>query len=128
MGNPVFPNLKIPSNPKASGSQFTIFLVQVDSLLDTPYVYRKAIAYKDGTDRRNWAGCLPEDSQSRSTISEFWKEAKQEKKVWLGYFSTTTESTVQPDWDKLVWHVWGVAVIGSKEGRGKHIIIWDCDP
>ena len=117
MENPGFKNyLKILSNTKALGSQFTVFLRQINSIPDAPYVYCKAIAYKNGTDRRNWAGCLPEDSHSRSTISEFWKEAKQEKKVWLGYFTTTTESTVRPDWDKVVWHMWGVAVIKATEG------------
>ena len=129
MENPGFTNnLKILSNTKASGPQFTAFLRQINSIPDAPHVHCKAIAYKNGTDRRNWAGCLPEDSHSRSTISEFWKEAKQEKKVWLGCFTTTTESTVRHDWDKLVWYVWGVAVIKATEGRGKHIIIWDCDP
>ena len=128
MGTNNFMNhLKVPADPKTLGPEFTAFLGQFSGIPDIPYIHSKAIAYRNAGDRRNWAGHLPEDPQSRSTFSEFWKEPKQGKRVWLGCFTTTTENTVRPDWDKLVWHVWGVAVIRT-EGRGKHLIIWDCDP
>lgn len=115
-------------DPKTLGPDFTALLGQFSNILDTPHIHSKAIAYRHAGNRRNWAGHLPEDPQSRSTFSEFWNEPKQGKRVWLGCFTTTTENTVRPDWDELVWHVWGAAVIKAAEGRGKHLIIWDCDP
>ena len=113
---------------KASGPEFTAFLVQLSGIPNIPYVHDKAIAYRHARNRRNWARHLPEDPQSRSTFIEFWNQPKQGRKVWLGCFTTTTENTVCPDWDELIWHVWGAAVIETTEGQGKHLIIWDCDP
>ena len=117
-------NFEILSDAETFGPEFTIFLKKLNDIPDAPYIHKKAIAYCNSNDRRNWAGNLPEDPQSRSTISEFWKDPKQRKKVWLGCFITTTETTVQPNWNKLVWHVWGVAVIKAMENQGKHIIYY----
>jgi hypothetical protein len=117
-----------PTDPKTLGPEFTALLRQFSNIPDIPHIHSKAIAYRHAGNRRNWAGHLPEDPHSRSTFSEFWNEPKQGRRVWLGCFTTTTENTVRPDWDELVWHVWGAAVIGAAEGRGKHLIIWDCDP
>ena len=130
INNPSLYQVPLPEDPTVLGLEFTPFLEQFSKQLNAPYVYKKAIAYRHSTDRAKWAPHLPkeEDPQSRSTFSEFWTEKKDGKKAWLGCFTTTTENTVRPDWDDQIWHVWGVAVIASQQGHGKHVIIWDCDP
>ena len=96
INNPSLYQVPLPEDPTILGLEFIPFLEQFSKWFNASYIYKKAIAYQHSTNRANQAPYLPkeEDPQSRSTFSEFWTEKKDRKKVWLGYFTTTTENTV----------------------------------
>ena len=107
INNPSLYQVPLPEDLTILGLEFILFLEQFGKQFNALYVYKKAIAYQHGTDKANQAPYLPkeEDPQSRSTFSEFWTKKKDRKKVWLGCFTTTTENTIQPNWDNLTWYI-----------------------
>ncbi|OJD32320.1 uncharacterized protein BKCO1_3900098 [Diplodia corticola] len=116
-----------PTDPKAPAPEFYAFLEQFEGYPGGPFVYGRPVAFHTGTDRVNWTPYLL-DANEMSTFAEFWKGKKHGKRTWLGLFTTIVESTVAANWWDQVWHCWGVAVITGSKGRGKHLLIYDCDP
>lgn len=117
-------------NPDSSPAKIAAILNQFFTNFDAPYVHPQLITFPTDTDRANWSKSLPSgDAGLRDTFSTWWCSPKYSKSTWIGLFSTWTSSYIgDRDWDKRPWHVWGAAAIKSQKGRGKYLIIWDCDP
>lgn len=121
---------EIAKNPAVSLLQIAEFLKSLHSMPRAPNIHPHPVAFPTEIDRANWSDSLPPgDAINRHTYSSWWCAPKFRKHTWVALFTTWTASYIgDPDWDNQPWHVWGAAAIGSQKGRGKYIIIWDCDP
>lgn len=117
-------------NPDSSPAKIAAILNQFSTNFNAPYVHHRLVTFPTDIDCANWLSSLPSgDADLRDTFSSWWCSPKHGKSTWIGLFSTWTSSYVgDSNWDKRSWHVWGVAAIKSQKGRGKYLIIWDCDP
>ena len=53
INNPSLYQVPLPEDPTVLGLEFILFLEQFSKYLNTPYVYKKAIAYRHSTDKAN---------------------------------------------------------------------------
>lgn len=122
------PRLKLPRNPEILAPRLSRYLRKYNKYPNAPSVHPSPISFPTGQQKTNWASALP-DGNHRDTYAVWWRSPKHNKACWLGCFSTWTSSWVgDPKWDSRPWHAWAVAVLKMQDGRGKCIIIYDCDP
>jgi hypothetical protein len=121
----------LPTDPYTLCSDISLFLIALQSDLSStprPYLHQVPISFTNKTTKQNWAASLP-DSDYRHTFSQFWKGFKKPQSTWLAVFHTWNQTWVGDlNWDSSIWHCWGIAIIKSPKGQGKHLILWDCDP
>lgn len=116
-----------PTDPKTTTPEIIRYLQQFKQNLHAPYVHEHPLRYPDGKSKNDWDH--PDDLAYCDTFSEFWSSNHRGKTTWIGYVSTWSVNYVaNPYWGDYDWHAWGVALISSRRGSGKHLIIWDCDP
>ncbi|KAL4941416.1 hypothetical protein BDV06DRAFT_212699 [Aspergillus oleicola] len=120
--------LSLPRDPNIVARKLSRYLKKFDRHPSGPNVHHLPITFKDEQAKTNWLKSLP-DGKKRETFSVWWHAPKFNKFTWLGCFSTWTGTWVaDEDWDKRGWHVWGVAAIKMAKGKGKCLILYDCDP
>ena len=114
------------------------FLVYFQSKADevkvktTTYIHPRPISYPTLQNKSNYSNAFA-DSKLQDNYQRLWKlgPGPEESKVWLALLTTWTQSWVgsATPWDEIGWHAWAAALIRDDEngGKGKHLLIWDCD-
>ena len=116
-----------PTDPQTQAAELAHYLKQFTHAR-SPYVHDRPLTYVDGHSKLDWLSGAP-DAADRDTYSEFWAGNHHGKDTWVALVSMPIRTWVaNPDWDTDGWHAWGLALIKPQKGRGKHLIIWDCDP
>lgn len=125
--NPIIPK-DIFTDPEATSSEIATFLVWLNEIKGHPYIHPRLLSFPNATQKANWQTSLP-DIDMRDTYFYLWSTAKKHQATWLAMFSTPIKTWVaDPIWDEQFWHIWGIALIASSNSKGKHLVIWDCDP
>ncbi|KAL4964063.1 uncharacterized protein BDV14DRAFT_201315 [Aspergillus stella-maris] len=122
--------LRLPRNPEIMAKKLSRRYLRKYNKYhpNAPNVHSRPITFTHAQAKANWRDSIP-DAKHRETFAMWWHAPKHNKSTWLGCFSTWTRSWVGDSaWDKQPWHVWGVAAIKVADGKGKAVIIYDCDP
>ncbi|KAJ5756885.1 uncharacterized protein N7511_007067 [Penicillium nucicola] len=119
-------------DPSILAPELSTFLARLANQAGAPYIHQRPVTFPTDREKKNWQNDLPEpDWDNRDTFSGLLRAKKGQRYTWVALVSSWTSTWVgktAAEWDDLPWHAWGFAAIKSQRGRGKHIIIWDCDP
>lgn len=126
----------------ADANDFHSFLVRCADEARTkhdqyaPYIHPVVLSFSDGSEKANWRAYF-EDAGERDVFSQLWKSKKavestkgETPDVWLALCSTKASNWVGKGVYKIedeVWHAWAVAVVKRKDGKGRHVLIFDPD-
>ncbi|KAI0902760.1 hypothetical protein F4823DRAFT_638104 [Ustulina deusta] len=93
-----------------------------------PYVHPRLISFHNEQDKVNWTNYMP-DARTRDSFSHFAGPVNTSKYYFkIGVFSVPNGPIIRNQWKTREWHVFVIAIIKARESKGKHILIWDCDP
>ena len=93
----------------------------------TTYIHPLPLSFPTETNKSNYINKYSDCAQLE-TYQRLWKCApgSSTSNVWVGFFSTWTETWVGRRKANTPWHAWSAALIRCGSG-GRHLLFWDCD-